>query len=76
MTDADATFALKKVRDIKEVAWSELCDNFMTLEDMKSRAVDGHNRNNLTPGEYSRGMATLFLLGTIAESLLCNRSNQ
>ena len=69
----EANFALKKVKDIKELAWSELCDNFMTLEDMKSREK---GKNDLSSGEYSRNMATLYLLGTIAETLLSEKLNK
>lgn len=73
MTDAEANFAKNKARDITKVAWSELCDSFMTLEDLKSREK---GKGDLSSGEYAREMAKIYLLGTIAETLLSERLNK
>lgn len=66
MTDADATFALGKAKDIKNEAWHVLCDRFTILEDMRERDERG---------QQAREVATIYLLGVIAETLLSERLN-
>ena len=66
MTDTEKAFALSKAKDITQEAWHVLCDRFMILEDM---------RRDDEKGAKTRSIATVYLLGVIAQALLSERDN-